>query len=79
MPSNAGERRPSKEKVRPQNVSLFPLERSALRMLASEERDNISATVAKMIDRAMTERYGKDWRTTAPFSREARDVVQLVA
>ncbi len=79
MSSNAGERRPSKAKCRPQNVSLFPLERAALRLLAGEERGNISATVAHMIDHEMTMRYGASWRTRAPLDHETRDEVQIVA
>ncbi len=79
MSSDAGERRPSKAKCRPQNVSLFPLERAALRHLAGEERGNISAAVARMIDNEMLMRYGRDWRTTAPIGHETRDDVQIVA
>lgn len=80
MASIAGDSRSSRSKTRQQNVSLFPLEYAALRLIASEERNgNISAAVARMIDMTMTVRYGNNWRNQAPLGRAARDDIKVVA
>lgn len=53
---------------RQQSVSLTPIEYRALRLLASNERnDNMSAVIGRMIDAAMTAEYGRDWRNRAPL------------
>lgn len=49
--------------VKPHNISLRPEESAALRVLAAEKRHGFRSTVvAELIDTAMTDRYGTDWR-----------------
>lgn len=49
--------------ARTQNISLQPIEWLALRKIATEEeRGNISGLVARLLDSAMRERIGRDWR-----------------
>lgn len=80
MAATAGERRRGSDKARAQNVSLTPADWRALRLLAKEERHgNISAAVARMIDTAMTDLYGNDWRRQAPLYRVPLDEPEVVA
>jgi hypothetical protein len=83
MTEKAGQnerRRGSSERARSQNVSLVPRDWRALRLLAGEERHgNISAAVARMIDTAMTDRYGDDWRRQAPLGQVSSDGMATVA
>jgi hypothetical protein len=59
---------------RTQNISLQPVEWLALRRLAErEERGNISAAVARLLDAAMRERIGRDWK--AAVEAESLEVV----
>ena len=79
MTTNAGEsRRP--RNVRQQNVSLFPPEWQALRVLADDERNgNISAAVARMIAAEMASRHGDDWRGKLPKLLQARGLESAAA
>ena len=67
-------------RVRSQNVSLTPVDWRALRLLAGEERNgNISAAVARMIDTAMSDLYGDNWRNQAPLDQVSSDNLASVA
>lgn len=81
MPVDAGrDERRRGSSVLSQNVSLTPVDWRALRLLAGEERNgNISAAVARMIDTAMTDRYGDNWRNQAPLGRVSSDGMATVA
>lgn len=49
--------------VKPHNISLRPEESAALRVLAAEKRHGFRSTVvAELIDTAMCDRYGTEWR-----------------
>lgn len=50
-------------RVKQHNISLRPEESAALRVLAAEQRHGFRSTaIADLIDRAMCDRYGVNWR-----------------
>lgn len=59
-----------------QNLSLQPVEKRALRLLADRQsRGNISDLAARLIVKAAREEFGSDWERIVTEPVEAREAI----